>query len=110
MANDVIPGVAGPLSFAELDPRHTATRLQFPGLRPSMRSLVALTPDGGLAGEIRWLKRGGEIALVWVRADLQRHGIATALLSEARTRQPDVHHSTQLSEEARAWIAHLQAC
>ena len=74
-----------------------------------MRSLLAFTPDGALAGEIRWSRRGGEIALVWVPDLLQRRGIATALLTEAVRRQSDVHHSTQLTNDARAWIESLRA-
>ncbi len=74
-----------------------------------MRSLVAFTNDGLLVGEIRWSRKGGEIAIVWVAAHRQRLGIATALLAEAVCRQPDVHHSTQLSRDAQEWIASLRA-
>jgi len=92
------------LLFVEIDGTSRRTRLQFPGMRRSMRSVVAFTADGAIAGEIRWSTHGGEIALVWVPDHLQRRGIATALLSEARRRQPEVHHSRQLTSDARAWI------
>jgi GNAT superfamily N-acetyltransferase len=72
-----------------------------------MRSVVAFTQDGAVAGEIRWSTHGGRIALVWVPDHLQRRGIATALLREAVRRQTNVHHSTQLTSDARAWIEHL---
>jgi GNAT superfamily N-acetyltransferase len=42
-----------------------------------------------------------------VRDHLQRRGVATALLAEATRRQPDIHHSRQLTDDARAWIAAL---
>jgi GNAT superfamily N-acetyltransferase len=74
-----------------------------------MRSLVAFTAECDIAGEIRWSTRGGEIALVWVPDSLQRRGIATALLSRAVRCQPDVHHSSQLTDDARAWIEGLRA-
>jgi GNAT superfamily N-acetyltransferase len=74
-----------------------------------MRSILAFTADGTIAGEIRWSTEGGEIALVWVSDHLQRRGIATALLAEAVRRQSDVHHSGQLTSDARAWIETLRA-
>jgi hypothetical protein len=73
-----------------------------------MRSVVAVNADGVIAGEIRWSTQGGEIALVWVPDHLQRRGIAPALLSEAIRRQPDVHHSSQLTADAQAWIEGLR--
>lgn len=94
--------VVEPLSCMELDGTLQRTRLQFPGMRRSMPSLVAISADGAVAGEIRWSTRGGETALVWVPEHLQRRGIATALLAEAVRRQPDVHHSSQLTSDARA--------
>lgn len=42
-----------------------------------------------------------------MRDHLQRRGVATALLAEATRRQPDIHHSRQLTDDARAWIAAL---
>jgi GNAT superfamily N-acetyltransferase len=92
----------------DFDGTSRRTRLQFPGMRRSMRSVVAVTADGVIAGEIRWSTKGGEIALVWVPDHLQRRGIATALLSEAIRRQPDVHHSSQLTADSQAWIEGLR--
>jgi GNAT superfamily N-acetyltransferase len=101
-------GARPAMSFQEFDGRTWQTRREFPGMRVAFRSLVAFTEDGGLAGEIRWSTRGGEIALIWVPDHLQRRGIATALLREAIWRQPDVHHSTQLTSDAQAWIEGLR--
>ncbi len=95
------------LTFRSFDGRHADVRFEFPGLRSGMRNLVAFTADGAVAAEIRWRKRGGEITLVWVCDHLQRHGVATTLLAEATRRQPDIHHSHQLTDDARAWIAAL---
>jgi GNAT superfamily N-acetyltransferase len=53
--------------------------------------------------------QGDEIALVWVLDHLQLRGIATALMSEAVRRQPDVHHSSQLTADAQAWMEGLRA-
>jgi hypothetical protein len=96
------------LTFEDVDALSWRVRSQFPGLRRGMRSLLAHTPDGDLAGEIRWRIRGGEIALVWVPEHLQRHGVATALFFEARRRQPDLHHSGELTADAQAWIDALE--
>jgi GNAT superfamily N-acetyltransferase len=106
---DVVAHAPPGLSFQDIDGRTWDTRAQFPGMRAAMRSVLAFTEDGGLAGEIRWSTRSGEIALVWVPDHLQRHGIASELLREAVRRQPDVHHSTQLTSDARAWIQGLLA-
>lgn len=95
------------LSFRDIDGRTWRTRAEFPGMRRAMRSVLAFTEDGDLAGEIRWSTRTGEIALVWVPDQLQRNGIASRLLREAVRRQPDVHHSTQLTSDAQAWIEGL---
>jgi GNAT superfamily N-acetyltransferase len=78
-------------------------------MRSTMHSIVAFTDDGSIAGEIRWFKKGGEIALVWVVPHLQRRRIATILFAAARRRQPDLHHSAELSADARAWIDSLKA-
>jgi GNAT superfamily N-acetyltransferase len=102
-------GTVESLSFVEIDGTSRRMRLQFPGMRRSMRSVLCFTADGAIAGEIRWSTQGGETALVWVGEHRQRRGIATALLSEAVRRQPDVHHSTQITADARAWIDGLRA-
>jgi GNAT superfamily N-acetyltransferase len=104
---DVVVDALAGLSFRDIDGRTWRTRAEFPGMRKTMRSVLAFTEDGGLAGEIMWSTLTGEIALVWVPDHLQRHGIASELLREAIRRQPDVHHSTQLTSDARAWIQGL---
>ena len=96
------------LSFEEIDSASWRVRSQFPGLQRGMHSLVAHTAAGVMAGEIRWWTAGGEIALVWVPDHLQRQGVATALFREAARRQPDLHHSGQLTADARGWIEALE--
>ena len=96
------------LTFEAVDAATWRVRSQFPGLHRGMRSLLAHTDDGVIAGEIRWRTAGGEIALVWVPDHLQRHGVATALFREAARRQPDLHHSGELTTDARAWIEALE--
>jgi GNAT superfamily N-acetyltransferase len=97
------------LSFQDFDGKAWRTRSELLGMQKSMRSVVAFTEDGAVAGEIRWSTKGGEIALVWVVDHLQRRGIATALWREAIRRQPDLHHSNQLTDDARAWMGALEA-
>lgn len=53
-------------------------------------------------GFIRWYG-DGEIAGVKVVERHRRRGLATELLSRARTFQPNVHHSETLSDDGVAW-------
>lgn len=49
--------------------------------------------------------RPGEITNVEVDPDHQRKGLATAMFDLARDAEDRLHHSEDLSDDARAWIA-----
>ncbi len=99
-------GAGGPtpaLTFRDFDGRDSGARLEFPGLRRGLRSLVAFTDDGSIAGEIRWRKKGGEIALVWVLDELQRRGIATNAAGRGGA-APAGHPSLQPAQRRRPGV------
>jgi GNAT superfamily N-acetyltransferase len=64
-------------------------------------------------GQVGYLSHfdDGEIKNTWVHPAHRRNGVATALLAYARQQHPDlgIHHSTNLTEDAKAWMAHSAA-
>jgi len=73
--------------------------------RMGMNRLRVNHPDikGSAAGQIRWDTDTGEIIGVSVVAKARRQGISTELLRRAREINPNVHHSTNLTDEGAAW-------
>jgi GNAT superfamily N-acetyltransferase len=64
--------------------------------------------DGALgSGEIP--PKPGEVGTVEVHPDYQRAGVATALFDHARSINPEVHHSENLSPAGRKWVDHEQS-
>lgn len=68
--------------------------------------------DGKSIGQIRWgvadsPKRpnvtAGHIYSAGVHRDYQRRGVASAMLDKAREIEPRVHHSSDLTDQGRAW-------
>lgn len=61
------------------------------------------------AGELTWKRNGGKILRVEVPSHMQRHGMATALLGEAKRiasanpRIPQPKHSNDRTKEGDAW-------
>jgi GNAT superfamily N-acetyltransferase len=53
-------------------------------------------------GHITW-KPDGEIRMIQVHPDFQRHGIGTRLFDEAKKYMPDIHHSPIKSDDGVAW-------
>lgn len=72
--------------------------LIFPGL-----SGVAAYAGPTKVGELVWNDATGEITQVEVQAEYRRQGIATQMLTLARSIDARVHHSTTLSQDGAAW-------
>jgi GNAT superfamily N-acetyltransferase len=64
-------------------------------------------------GQVGYLSHfdDGEIKYTWVHPAHRRKGVATAMLAYARERHPDldIRHSTNQTEDAKAWSAHSAA-
>ena len=58
--------------------------------------------EGKAAALLIW-HPDGEIKHAVVDPSLQRRGVATEMLRRARQINPDVHHSSELSDDGRAW-------
>lgn len=70
--------------------------------------------SGSIVGSINWATTDlegepGEIMDVTIVASMQRRGIGTALLAQAREWDDRVHHSTNLTGAGRAWSQHVGA-
>lgn len=69
-------------------------------------SIDVIEPDGTHArriiGDLDWYDNG-EIAGVVVMRQYRMQNIATEMLAYARSINPEVHHSTMLTDEGRAW-------
>lgn len=65
-------------------------------------SMVTARLDGIEIGTLSW-ENGGAIDDVQVAKRYQRRGVASHLLAYARWRDPDIRHSTNLTDEGRAW-------
>lgn len=67
-------------------------------------------PGDDSYGQVGYLSHfdDGEIKSTWVHPAHRRNGVATAMLTYARERHPDIdiHHSTNQTEDAKAWSAH----
>lgn len=58
---------------------------------------------GRAVGVLHHTHADGEIMRVQVSGPHRRKGVATAMLDYARQANPDVHHSTALTDDGRAW-------
>lgn len=63
----------------------------------------SLDPGHRPLGSLSWHADTGEIQGVYVVPERQRQGLATTMLSQARSIDPQVRHSTHLSNSGRAW-------
>jgi len=56
-------------------------------------------------GHVTW-KPDGEVEMIQVHPDYQRHGIATALFDYAKQHEPNLHHSPWKSDLGEAWSSY----
>jgi GNAT superfamily N-acetyltransferase len=64
--------------------------------------LIALV-DEKIVADIIWNSLSGEVKLITVRPDWRRKGIADALFAKALEINPNVHHSTEETDDGYAW-------
>lgn len=100
----------------------TATRVNLTFTSPErdadepMAAIVHAVLDGTRVGHLAWYDCDDHpehdentVAYLDVDPSHRRQGIATALWDHVRGFNPDLHHSTVLTDDAEAWIASLPA-
>jgi len=66
------------------------------------QGVYSRTKAGRLSGFLNWNSQG-EVGSVQVHPDYRRHGLASALWEHAKMAEPNLHHSTTLSNDGAAW-------
>lgn len=81
--------------------------IQF-SLERSAGDLIVMARRNGVAvGHLAWRIHTREVRYVWVSPDYRRRGIATGMWTYASTAPVVPKHSSDLSEDGKAWVASL---
>lgn len=77
------------------------------------QSLLVAYRDGVEAGRLGWVRetgwrgQAGKVSGIRVEESFRRQGVGTALWDAARVVDANVHHSTSLLPDGRAWVESL---